>query len=149
MADRVLTRTGLLRGALVTAFGAVAGYLTARTSSAAGGMRGTTAANAYGPPTGSATRLLIPLDQVPHGGGVILSEDDIVLTRASSGDVHAFSAVCTHQGCTVDTVAAGSIDCPCHGSSFDADTGAVISGPASRPLPPIAVVVRDGQVFSS
>jgi len=72
-----------------------------------------------------------------------------VLTRTVDGELHAFSAVCTHQGCTVDRVADGTIDCPCHGSRFDALTGAVTHGPATIPLPPVAVVVRDGQVYSS
>jgi len=63
--------------------------------------------------------------------------------------VHGFSSVCTHQGCTVGSVANDVITCPCHGSHFNAQTGAVISGPAPRPLPAIAVVVRDGAVYTT
>jgi len=80
-------------------------------------------------------------------GGVILSGPKVVVTRTADGAVHGFSAVCTHQGCTVDVVGHGTIDCPCHGSRFDAATGAVVAGPALRPLPPIGVEVRNGQVF--
>lgn len=80
---------------------------------------------------------------------MIISDPPIVLTRAASGDVHAFSSVCTHQGCKVDKVAAGKIECPCHASLFDADTGAVLSGPAGRPLPSIPVLVREGSVYTS
>jgi Rieske Fe-S protein len=149
MSDRVLSRRGVLRGSLVTLVGVVAGYLAVRTSGVARGERGTTAANAYGAPAGGAGRLLLALDQVPRGGGVILRDADVVLTRTADGDVHAFTAVCTHQGCTVDTVADGTIDCPCHGSRFDADTGAVRRGPAARPLAPVAVVVRAGNVYAS
>ena len=149
MSDGTLSRRGVVRGALVTALGAVAVYLAARGSDAARADRGTTAANAYGPPTDEEQRLLLPLDQVPPDGGVVLGDDAIVLTRTATDEVHAFSAVCTHQGCTVDTVANGTIGCPCHGSAFDAATGAVRSGPASRPLPEIAVVVRDGSVYLS
>jgi Rieske Fe-S protein len=49
----------------------------------------------------------------------------------------------------VDAVADGRIDCPCHGSSFDAATGAVRHGPAARPLPSVAVTVRAGKVFAT
>jgi Rieske Fe-S protein len=149
MSERVLSRRTALRGSLVAAVGGVAGYLAARNSAAARAKAGTTAANAYGSTTGQSGRLLGPVDQVPSGGGLILSSPPMVLTRTSTGDVHAFSAVCTHQGCTVDRVADGAIDCPCHGSKFDQNTGAVLSGPASRPLPSISVVVRAGSIYTS
>lgn len=149
MSDLVLSRRGVLRGTAVALVGVVAGYLAVRASGVAGGERGTTAANAYGPSTTGDERLLIALDEVPPGGGVILGDDHIVLTRTSDGELHAFSAVCTHQGCTVATVADGTIDCPCHGSRFDALTGAVRHGPAARPLPPVTVVVLGGNVYSS
>jgi Rieske Fe-S protein len=84
------------------------------------------------------------LTDVPSGGGLVV--DDVVITR--DGDtVHAFSATCTHQGCIVSDVTDGEIHCPCHGSAFDATTGAVVTGPATRPLPVIDVEVRDGAVF--
>ncbi|MCW2532025.1 MAG: Rieske (2Fe-2S) iron-sulfur domain protein [Blastococcus sp.] len=60
------------------------------------------------------------LDDRPPGGGVVLRDDDIALTRTSTGELHGFSAVWTHRGCTVDAVADGTIDCPWHGSRFDA-----------------------------
>jgi Rieske Fe-S protein len=93
--------------------------------------------------------MLVSLDQVPTGGGVVLEEERIVVTRSATDDVRAFTAVCTHQGCTVDTVADGIIQCPCHGSRFDAGTGQVRRGPATRPLASVAVVVRSGEVFAS
>jgi Rieske Fe-S protein len=149
MSDRVLSRRTALRGSFVTVLGGVAGYLVARNSAAARAKAGTTAANAYGAATGQGGRLLTSVDRVPRGGGVILTHPAIVLTRTPADEVHAFSAVCTHQGCTVDKVVDGTIDCPCHGSRFDANTGAVVSGPASRPLPSIPVVVRAGSIYTS
>jgi Rieske Fe-S protein len=145
--DFALSRRGVLGGTAAVVVGGVAGFLVAGRSSAAREPGGTTAANAYGPParaTGGGA--LVPLARVPAGGGVVLGSRKIVVTRTSDGAVHAFSAVCTHEGCTVDVVARGAIQCPCHGSRFDAATGAVVAGPALRPLPPIGVEVRDGQV---
>jgi Rieske Fe-S protein len=92
---------------------------------------------------------LATLDQVPAGGGVILKDQKIVLTRTSGNDVKGFSAVCTHQGCLVGEVANGTINCPCHGSKYDASTGAVVNGPATAGLKSVPVTVRDNEVYMS
>ena len=144
-----LTRRGLLRGSLVALAGGVGGYLVAHGSSAARSVPGATAANAYGPAKTAGGRRLVPLADVPVGGGVVLTGESVVVTRPAPDDVHAFSAVCTHQGCTVDRVADGTIECPCHGSRFDAATGAVRHGPATRPLAPVPVAVRSGEVVTA
>jgi Rieske Fe-S protein len=141
----LLTRRTAVRGTLVAAVGAVAGYVTVRASGAGGRRRGP-AANAYGPPSDQPADALASLHGVPTGGGVVVS--GIVLTRNAGGDVHAFSATCTHLGCTVG-VSGNVIACPCHGSRFDLDTGAVTRGPATRPLPSVGVVVRGGKVYRS
>ena len=144
-----LSRRTALRGSLVALVGGVAGYLVARGTGGTSTAGGAGVANAYGPATGGAGRMLVAVDRVPVGGGVVLAKDKVVVTRPTADDVRAFSAVCTHQGCTVNSVAGGAIDCPCHGSSFDATTGAVRRGPASRPLPAVAVTVRSGKVFAT
>jgi Rieske Fe-S protein len=125
---------------------AVVGFLVARTSRAAAPSPGT-AANDYGP-AANPGRLLAGLDEVAAAGGLVLADDKVVLTLGGDNTVQGFSAVCTHQGCTVASVADGTIDCPCHGSRFDAQTGAVVSGPATRSLPAVPVVVRDGGVYT-
>ena len=71
-----------------------------------------------------------------------------MLTRETGDKVHCFSAVCTHQGCLVSQVSAGKITCPCHGSAFDANTGAVVNGPAARPLAAVPVTVVNGTVYT-
>jgi Rieske Fe-S protein len=146
---RALTRRSALRGSMVALLGAVGGYLVVRGTGATGPARGAGVANAYGPAAMRGGRLLVAVDRVPVGGGVVLGQAKVVVTRPAADDVRAFSAVCTHQGCTVNAVADGAIDCPCHGSSFDAATGAVRHGPASRPLPAVAVTVRSGKVFAT
>jgi Rieske Fe-S protein len=73
-------------------------------------------------------------------------QPDIVIREANGGLV-AHSAVCTHAGCTVG-YQGSQIVCPCHGSVFDARTGAVITGPATLPLPARKVIERDGAIYA-
>ncbi|MFC4330479.1 Rieske (2Fe-2S) protein [Streptomyces andamanensis] len=73
-------------------------------------------------------------DDIPVGGGKIFKEQRVIVTQPEKGQFKAFSAVCTHQGCTVASVENGTIACPCHGSMFHAADGSVAHGPASRPL---------------
>jgi 3-phenylpropionate/trans-cinnamate dioxygenase ferredoxin component len=52
------------------------------------------------------------------------------------GQLHAFDDTCTHKACSL---AKGKLDgttvtCPCHGSQFDVTSGAVLRGPAKRPV---------------
>lgn len=72
---------------------------------------------------------------------------DIVVARPTAGSVAAFSAICTHRGCTVKP-SGKELHCPCHGSSFSATTGQVIHGPAQDPLPAVAVHVENGKVVT-
>lgn len=55
--------------------------------------------------------------------------------------LYAMTAVCTHQGCTVDTDAT-NLSCPCHGATYDLG-GAVLSGPAPASLEHYEVTVDD------
>jgi Rieske Fe-S protein len=133
---------------VVTAAAAVVGFIVARTSSAASRKGVAVQANADGPAPGGGRRLAAVSD-VPAGSGVIVADAEIVLTRDASGAIQGLSAVCTHQGCTVSSVEQTTIICPCHGSHFDTRTGQPTQGPATRPLPPVPVVVRGDAVFSA
>lgn len=79
----------------------------------------------------------VAISKVAVGGGVIVDEKYVV-TQPKSGEFKAFSAICTHQGCPVTSVADGVIVCPCHNSHFDISTGDAVSGPAQEPLPTVA-----------
>jgi nitrite reductase/ring-hydroxylating ferredoxin subunit len=101
---------------------------------------------------------------VKAGGAAIVSESEVapgsaftfkdsgnpaVLVHLKSGDFVAYSAVCTHQGCTV-AYKGGKLACPCHGSVFDPAKGAeVVAGPAPSPLPEIPVKVEGGEVVKA
>jgi rieske iron-sulfur protein len=72
------------------------------------------------------------------------------LTADLPAGLVAYSAICTHLGCTVlpGLSEQGYIVCPCHASVFDPAADArVVSGPANRPLPLLPVeVALDGVV---
>src|SRR4051794_30024477 len=87
-------------------------------------------------------------DQVPVGGGLILEDPDkIVITQPESGNFKAFTAVCTHMGCTVGSVEDNVITCPCHGSQYNASTGEVVRGPAPKALAPIQIDVEGNDIL--
>jgi Rieske Fe-S protein len=76
------------------------------------------------------------------GGLNAVSGRTVAIGRDAMG-VYALTLVCTHQGCTAapaGAVGARQVNCPCHGSQFDRN-GAVIRGPAGRPLVHFAVTV--------
>jgi nitrite reductase/ring-hydroxylating ferredoxin subunit len=45
-----------------------------------------------------------PKSDVPEGGGVVFRDQKVVVTQPEPGEFKAFTAVCTHQGCLVDSV---------------------------------------------
>jgi Rieske Fe-S protein len=94
-----------------------------------------------------AAAALASTTDVPAGGGTILSAKKVVITQPQAGMFKAFTAVCTHQGCTVGSVANGTIDCPCHGSKFSIKDGSVVNGPATSPLAPVAITVKGTSIL--
>jgi Rieske Fe-S protein len=96
------------------------------------------------PDDGDGAEVLAATADVPVGGGVI--GGGVVVTQATEGEFRGFSSTCTHQGCTVGSVADGVISCPCHGSRFSAEDGSVENGPATAPLPEVPVRVEGEDV---
>ncbi|MFE5143863.1 Rieske (2Fe-2S) protein [Streptomyces fagopyri] len=83
---------------------------------------------------------------IPVGGGKIFKDRKIVVTQPTKDEFKAFSAICTHQGCTVSTVADGTIDCPCHGSKYRITDASVAAGPATTPLPAEKITVEGNSI---
>lgn len=94
-------------------------------------------------PTGSAPTgpVVAKVSDVPVGGAEEVRVDGrpCWLLQLQPGQFTAYSAICPHQGCTVQFVSADEgFACPCHQSAFDAQ-GHVTRGPAAGNLPPIPV----------
>jgi Rieske Fe-S protein len=133
-----LTRRTLVQIGGVSAAGAGALLLAACTPQGSG---------ASGDGAGNGDSATVPLSSIPVGGAVSaqLGSTPIVVSQPSAGSVVAFSAVCTHQGCTV-APQGKEFDCPCHGSRFDGTTGDVINGPARNPLTKLKTAVSGDKV---
>jgi Rieske Fe-S protein len=144
------------RKVLVAGTGAAA---PASVLAACGGQRWTTA----GQPDSSTTTtgggaqgdgssaVLAKVSDIPVGGAVSAETADgkpLIVSQPSDGEIVAFSAICTHQGCTV-APAASMIKCPCHGSTYDLATGVNTGGPAPKPLTEVPVKVEHGEVVQA
>jgi Rieske Fe-S protein len=134
----------VLRGAAVSG---LALPLVAACGSDSGASSGepATSAEASGGGTGGA----IATSDVPVGGGLVVPDQQVVVTQPKEGEFLAFTAVCTHQQCTVATVEGGTINCPCHGSKFSIEDGSVVDGPAPSPLEEKSVSVEGDSIAVS
>jgi 3-phenylpropionate/trans-cinnamate dioxygenase ferredoxin subunit len=103
--------------------------------------------------TADAFREVGPGDAIPDGVVVpfYLSDRKLRISVAHVADrLYAFDDLCTCPGqpCPLSggLLTGTMIMCQCHGSEFDVTTGAVVSGPAARPLNVHEVQVADGAV---
>jgi Rieske Fe-S protein len=130
-------------GAAVAATALAACASGDRTPAANGATESSTAAD---PASAGQPTVIVSTSDVPVGSGVIVG--DIVVTQPTAGQFKGLSAKCTHKGCTVNAVADGTIDCPCHGSKFNLD-GTVAHGPADRPLPTVNIAVQGDSIVAT
>jgi Rieske Fe-S protein len=128
------TRRGMLAGVGLVG---VAGAL-----SACGGSKDDSSSDASKSDGGGLGKT----SDIPVGGGKIFKSEKVVVTQPKPGEFKAFSAVCTHRGCTVGSISGGKIHCPCHGSAFNVTDGSVANGPATKPLPSKNVTVENGEL---
>lgn len=136
---RTVLRTTAL-GVAAAGIGATAAACSS-SNSVAQGSNATTAQPAAGAGTNLATT-----SQVPVKGGFINQDAAVVVTQPSAGEYKAFSAVCTHAQCIVGSVSNNVIQCPCHGSQYDASTGEVVHGPATQALASKSVKVDGSNI---
>jgi Rieske Fe-S protein len=139
--DPTITRRALLATGAGTAGVAVLAACSGGSSASSGSAK----------TSQSAGKNLGALDAVAVGAAKAVTLPDGspgILARPTATTAACFSAICTHEGCTVKAQGA-TLDCPCHGSQFSATTGKVLQGPASLPLPSIPVSVSGGNVVTA
>ncbi len=124
------------------------GSASAESSTSSGGS--TSAGGETSASSGGGGEQVAKLSDIPVGGSISATLDGkpIIVAQPSTGKVVAFTAICTHQGCTVNPDGA-VLRCPCHASTYDAFTGKNTSGPAQGPLAAIPVTVSGGAVLAS
>ncbi|MER6811304.1 Rieske (2Fe-2S) protein [Spirillospora sp. NPDC000708] len=133
------SRRGLLIGA---GLAGVAGLAAACGGSSGGGDSADGGSGGGGGGGGA----LASTGDIPVGGGKVFESEKVVVTQPTQGEFKAFSATCTHRGCTVGSVSGGTINCPCHGSKFKISDGSVARPPADKPLEEKKITVQGGKI---
>ncbi|MFF1678739.1 Rieske (2Fe-2S) protein [Streptomyces sp. NPDC058256] len=130
------SRRTILRGAALTP---VAGATLAACSGVGGG----------GTPARPTAPVELGVDsEVAKGSAKLYRDQNVVVSRAESGALKAFSSICTHAGCPIDKLEGATLTCSCHGSQFDAATGKVLQAPATVPLKELSVEDKDGKIVA-
>jgi len=108
------------------------------TTTGAGSASGTKLGPAKDVPVGQAATFTIPATGDPG-----------IVVQVTKGQFVAYDAVCPHAGCQVGYYPANHVlACPCHGSQFQLNTGAVLNGPAPTGLKKLTIVEEsDGNLY--
>jgi nitrite reductase/ring-hydroxylating ferredoxin subunit len=87
---------------------------------------------------------------LPEGSPTPVTVGAVPLLLVRRGaTIYAISDRCNHRGCSLhegDFSHQTSVVCPCHGSTFSLEDGALLHGPATAPQPAYRTRVRDGKV---
>jgi len=99
------------------------------------------------------TKQIVRLSRIKVGGTFpfqLANGAPALLFRTKTG-VFAYQTICTHQGGVTKYFSAKKLlVCPVHNASFDPfKKGAVVTGPATNPLPTVKVTIKSGWVVLS
>lgn len=137
------SRRAVLGGAAAVGAGAVLAACGGGDSEPSSGSTSSDGAGTGGGADAPADGVIGTTADVPVGGGTVFQDQKVVVTQPAEGEFKAFTAVCTHSGCTVGSVEGDTIQCNCHGSQYSAADGSVKQGPASKALAAKKVSVDD------
>ncbi len=126
---------------------------TATDTGASGSSTPSASSSSAAPPSDGAGSSAAPAGEplastsdIEVGGGSIFADQEVVVTQPAEGEFRCFTAICSHQGCVVSSVSDGTINCDCHGSKYDIDTGDVVEGPATFALGEEEIAVSGDQI---
>jgi 3-phenylpropionate/trans-cinnamate dioxygenase ferredoxin subunit len=88
-------------------------------------------------------------EDVPEGELLGTTVDDLqVLVANVDGSYRAIGEVCSHAGCLLSDgwIEGDAVECMCHGSRFDLETGEVVQPPAEEPVPAYQVQVVGDEI---
>lgn len=99
--------------------------------------------NQQSTPSSKGKTQTIALSSVPLGETILVSVSGIpvAVTQPQAGQIQAFQAICTHEGCSV-MPREKKLFCPCHSAEFDPESGKAIVGPAREPLKTVDAVIN-------
>jgi Rieske Fe-S protein len=105
-------------------------------------------------PPSYAEHTVAQVGEIPVGGVKTFAyptpDDPCILVRTATDSYAAFSQKCTHLSCAVYYEhEQNRLACPCHQGFFSVSDGAVLQGPPQRPLPRVALRVKDGQLIAT
>lgn len=114
----------------------IAGCTTAKPSPRGPGMTNARGANRH---------ILARTSDVPVGGGVIVA--NLLLVQPTAGSFRAFSVICPHRGARISPPVDGVITCWEHNSTFSANDGSFLGGPAPRGLAEVPITVSGADIL--
>jgi nitrite reductase/ring-hydroxylating ferredoxin subunit len=128
--------------------------LTSLTGALTAGMVGCTSAEPSAPeadagsPAGVAAQVIARTDEVPVGGGITVG--NILLVQPTAGVFRAFGIICPHRGARVSPPDdSGIMTCWEHNSTFRAEDGSRIAGPATRGLTQVSLTVSGADILTA
>ena len=141
----------LLVGGITAIIGRAIGGTTSANPTPRAGAQSTSPPGSQATPSAGTGTVVATVASVPVGRALSFTNaadgSPAWVVHPSGNTFVAFSAICTHAGCTVDyDPSTVQFNCPCHSGVYDARTGQVLQGPPPLPLASIAIHIANGEI---